>query len=1164
MVTDKSVNEEVVRLRSQVAALEQLLEVHEQTVLEQSDRLEQSLEALTRRAAELETVAQVSTVTLTILDTADLLQRVVDLTKERFGLYHAHIYLLDETPSLEGESQGGMLDLAAGAGEVGRQMVAEGWSIPLEREQSLVAQAARSRQGVIINDVRQDPAFLPNPLLSDTRSEMAVPIIMGDSVLGVLDVQADVVNRFTDEDVRIQTTLAAQVAVAMENARLFEEARIFRQFADASGQGLGMATLEGEITYANPTLARLFGEARPEDTLGQSIVSYYPVEVLQRVQDEILPAVMQAGQWVGEVPLISREGKLTPTIQTIFLIRDENGQPLSLANVLTDITDQKQAEAELEERLRELSALQRLMSREGWLAFQATQAEAVRGYLFDQTTLQPVTPEDFKAGDTLAEQLATPVSGDGQPVTKPVAVHDEIIGAIGVYDDPDQPLAPEDQEFLDTIAEQVAEAMERARLLEQAQKRAVEMGAVAQVSTIASTTLDVEKMLQTVVDLTKQRFSLYHAHVYLLDESEAGTLNLAAGAGEAGRQMMAEGWRIPLEQEQSFVAQAARTRQGVIANDVRQTPGFFANPLLPDTRSEMAVPMIAGDKVVGVLDVQADAVNRFTDEDVQIQTTLATQVAVALENARLFAEQRQAAAEIEEQAQRLAQLNEMSQQLNLATSEEEVFKVAARQTAQVIEADRVSVALVTPEGDGFETLALQGEAGAIPVGARMPLAGTAVEAVVRENRSMVFADIRNSDFAEHRHLVKQGLRSVVAAPLIVEGQVAGSLNIGSNRPNAYGVNDQNLAEQMAAILSSAIESRRLFAQTQAALALTENLYEAGRRISEAGDLPEVLTAVAETVSESAINRAVLVTFDRDSAGEVEAMTVAANWHSGQGTPPTPIGTRYPRTVFAAVGILLSPEPLFFDDVQRDERVDPATVAVLQQQNIRAMAILPLTVGTRQTGALLLEAEEVHPFTESEMQPYIALARQVAVAVENQRLFEETRQALAEVEATQRRYTVQAWETYRTREIATGYEQVREGVEPLGDELPLEVGQAIVRGQQLSAGDAQQDEAESSLVVPLTVRGEIIGVLGLQETDERQWTPEEVALVEAIGEQFAQAAENIRLLDETQQRAALEARINEIGAKIRATQSLEEALQIAVKEVGLSLKAPQTTVQLDVK
>ena len=81
--------------------------------------------------------------------------------------------------------------LTAGAGEPGRMMVAEGRSIPLNREQSLVARAARERQGVTVNDVTQAPDFLPNPLLHDTRSELAVPMVVGGNVIGVFDIQSE-------------------------------------------------------------------------------------------------------------------------------------------------------------------------------------------------------------------------------------------------------------------------------------------------------------------------------------------------------------------------------------------------------------------------------------------------------------------------------------------------------------------------------------------------------------------------------------------------------------------------------------------------------------------------------------------------------------------------------------------------------------------------------------------------------------------------------------------------------------------------------------------------------------------------------------------------------------------------------------------------------------
>ncbi len=208
-----------------------------QTFNSMTSRLRQAFEDVRRRATELATVAEVGTATATILETDKLLQEVVNLSKERFNLYHSHIYLLDEA----GEN----LVLASGAGEAGRQMKAKGLSIPLNREQSLVARAARERKGVTVNNVTEAPDFLPNILLPDTRSELAVPMIVGGKVIGVFDVQSDKVGRFTDSDINIQTTLAAQVSTSIQNVRSFEQAKAqadLESMVNAIGQKIQRAT----------------------------------------------------------------------------------------------------------------------------------------------------------------------------------------------------------------------------------------------------------------------------------------------------------------------------------------------------------------------------------------------------------------------------------------------------------------------------------------------------------------------------------------------------------------------------------------------------------------------------------------------------------------------------------------------------------------------------------------------------------------------------------------------------------------------------------------------------------------------------------------------------------------------------------------------------------
>ncbi len=137
----------------------------------------------------------------------DLFQRVVNLMQDRFGYYHVHIYMLENK----------QLIMKEGAGETGRQMKEAGYKIALTSKKSLMAQAARSGKVVLIHDVEQEPDWLPNKLLPHTKSEIAVPIKLADTVIGVLDVQADTVNGLGEEDQLLLLGLCGQIAIAMNS-----------------------------------------------------------------------------------------------------------------------------------------------------------------------------------------------------------------------------------------------------------------------------------------------------------------------------------------------------------------------------------------------------------------------------------------------------------------------------------------------------------------------------------------------------------------------------------------------------------------------------------------------------------------------------------------------------------------------------------------------------------------------------------------------------------------------------------------------------------------------------------------------------------------------------------------------------------------------------------
>ncbi len=143
--------------------------------------------------------------------------------------------------------------------------------------------------------------------------------------------------------------------------------------------------------------------------------------------------------------------------------------------------------------------------------------------------------------------------------------------------------------------------------------------------------------------------------------------------------MVAEGWQIPVDHQDSIVARAARARQSVISNEIvhDKDSEFLSNRLLPDTRSEMAVPLMVGDKVLGVFDVQSDRIDAFTEEDANIQTTLASQVATALQNARSFNQARR-------HAERESMLNVINQKIQSATSVEAVLQIAARELGHAL------------------------------------------------------------------------------------------------------------------------------------------------------------------------------------------------------------------------------------------------------------------------------------------------------------------------------------------------------------------------------------------------------------------------------------------------------------------------------------------------
>lgn len=523
--------------------------------------LQERSQELAERTRELEASQRVTFAASERVSPAELLGIVVNLIRDQFDLYHVQVYVVDEGAEAA--------VLRESTGYAGRQLLQRQHQIPLEREQSLVIQAISQGQPVLVDDVSQDPNFMPNPLLPDTQSELVVPLKVGERVLGALDAQDRAAGRFSESTVALFQTMADQISFLFENSELLER-----------------------VTQQTETL-------------------------------------------------------------TIF-------------------TNQLRTAADIARRL----------------------------------------------------------------------------------------------------------------------------GAV----------LDPERLLEQLVEMMQSRFGLYHAHIYVLDEAQENLI-IRAGSGEVGRVLQERGHRISLDAQRSLVARAVRTKQVVLVEDTSLESDFMPNPLLPQTRSEMAVPLVFGDEIIGVLDVQDDQPGRFRQTDQDTFTTLAGQVATALQNASLFEQ-------VESNAQEAQMRFEVSQALVGAQTEEEALD-ALLEASSVYPECLVGINLFAPEEEELtavivRTSAFESGLNPPPVGQRFKASEFPMLDYLNPGEVFVINDTTTDERVDPvgREFFKaMGMISSMIVPIAAGGEWLGYIAVGTRQENYFDDPKirvfQSVAEQGAVALHTA-------------------------------------------------------------------------------------------------------------------------------------------------------------------------------------------------------------------------------------------------------------------------------------------------------------------------------------------------------------------------
>lgn len=341
-------------------------------------------------------------------------------------------------------------------------------------------------------------------------------------------------------------------------------------------------------------------------------------------------------------------------------------------------------------------------------------------------------------------------------------------------------------------------------------RRAAQLKAVTELSESIAQLQDLNEIFPAVTKLISERFGFYHVGIFLIDQSHEYAM-LQAANSEGGERMLKRNHRLKLGV--GVVGFSAQTGQPRIALDVGTDAIFFNNPDLPNTRSEVALPMKTRGETIGILDVQSMEAGAFSIEDLQVLTALANQVSISLENARLLTETRAA----------LTQVQEVYNEFTRAEWSRTIAQ--AEQPGFRYQTGRIEILQNTLQSPEVVSAAQNGE---------------------------VIATQTNGSKQKH---------AAVAVPVKLRGEVIGVLHIESNDPvKQWQADEVSLVQAVAERAAFAMENARLFQDARRRAAKEHLISEATARISGALNIENILQTTADELERVLGGSEILIQF----------------------------------------------------------------------------------------------------------------------------------------------------------------------------------------------------------------------------------------------------------------------------------------------------------------
>ncbi|MEO6747943.1 MAG: GAF domain-containing protein, partial [Caldimonas sp.] len=827
---------------------------------------------------------------------------------------------------------GQMLGVVAVAGDGELTQSIDRW--PLDR-QSVSGECVLAARVVVIED--REEAFAEYPRTRELataigwRSGLFAPLLKDGGAIGCIGILRATAGVFSDKEIALAQTFADQAVIAIENARLFHELETRNE---ALAEALSQQTATGEILQ---------------------VISGSPTST-----EPVFDAILAHGIRLCEADMG-------------LLVRYEAGIFQAVATLVPDPS----FDAFLRQPIKAspISGLGRIA---------ATKAAVHIPDLIDD--------DAYRAGDALRRR-SVELGGIRTWLGVPILRDGELIGAIAIYRKEVRPFEARQINVLGTFADQAVIAIENARLFNETQEGLRQQTAIAGVlKVISQSAFDLHRVLKTLVDNATQLCDASHGFIFRPD-GEVFRLAVSHGASTEFEAHIA---RIPVRPERGYlIGRVIVERRPVQILDALADPDYrqAESQRLGGYRTMLGLPMLSGSAVVGVIVVWRQEVRAFTDKHVELLTTFCNQAAIAIENVRLFNETKEA---LERQTATSEVLKVIS---GSPTDVQPVLDAVAERAGLLCRAEgsRVWLAVdgtlraMTSYGPGYEAESLSDA---------LPMRATSVAGrAFLEHRFVHVADIvplLDTEYPDVRELqARNGFRSVLAVPMLREGQSIGVIALLRNQVRPFAPAEIGLLQTFADQAVIAIDNARLFNETQEALEQQTATAEILKVISASPtDVQPVFDAIAERaralcdaqvggVARYDGSQVHLVAFHGTSAESAEAVRARFPMPPGRGS------------VLARA--VAEGAPIHVADLREEPDFVLKDAAVAA--GLRSNLAVPMLRDGDVIGSIGVGRKFPGLFPARFVRLLQTFADQAVIAIENVRLFNETKEALEQQTAT---------------------------------------------------------------------------------------------------------------------------------------------------------------------